>query len=146
MRKAIVKYTNVSLDKQITLELICWVDEDEVRSERPVLLIEECATGLLRKINNVESVQFLDKPTESAMQPLTPEQKEYIELKYAMDKMARRFDRCQHDGDIPMCVPIHPHKKWGELKYFVEAIFYSYLDRLIEEHKKNQDNKKQTEG
>lgn len=145
MRKAIVKYTNVSLDtlEQITLELICWVDENEVRSERPIILVEECGTGLLRKINNVFSVQFIDKPEESGMQALTPEQKEYIEMKYAMDKMTKEFRRLQDSGEISHCVP---YSVGENTKFIAEALFYEYLNRLIDEHKKNQANEKQIEG
>lgn len=142
MRKAIVKYTNVSLDEQITLELICWVDEDEVRSERPVLLIEECATGLLRKINNVESVQFLDKPHQSGMQALTPEQKEYIELKYAMENMYRVYQKLKDTEQIDGCVRTGKNPN-GKTNTIVESVFFGYMDRLIEEHKKNRDNEKQ---
>lgn len=78
---------------------------------------------------------------EDQMLPLTPEQKEYYELKDAMNGMSRTFLRLQDEGKIPQCCIPRGKNPNGPCKFIVESIFYGYMDQLIFEHTARKDGK-----
>lgn len=133
MRKATIKYYSGCKDSSQTLEITGWIHETiDYNGLSSVVVIEEESTGMMHNIHNPFEMKMLDKPEESGMQALTPEQKEYIELKYAMDKMTKEFRRLQDSGEISHCVP---YSVGENTKFIAEALFYEYLERLKYEKK-----------
>jgi hypothetical protein len=125
MRKATVKYFDSDQADEIEIVTTGWVHAIYHGN----IVIEEESTSVLKSIHKPIEITFLDNPD---MQPLTKEQKEYIELKTAMDGMLSKFRSLQDAGEISHCVP---YSVGETTKFVVEALFNEYLERLKHEKK-----------
>lgn len=73
--------------------------------------------------------------------PLTKEQQEYFELKYATMRMMDVLKEKKLKGDLPQHLMLcnrehHPIN----VRYTWEALFYDYIHKLEEEHKESVEN------
>ena len=67
------------------------------------------------------------------MAPLTKEQKEYMELKFATERFMAIFHTMQDDGKISKCHNFETKIAPDVTKFRFESMFYKYLEVLQKE-------------
>lgn len=64
------------------------------------------------------------------MQPLTPEQKEYIDLKFATERFYEAYTKLKKKGKICPCQNFDTEERVPNVKFKFEQMLYKYLEIL----------------
>ena len=75
-----------------------------------------------------ETFEHFERPN---MEPLTREQKEYLELKTITNAMVKKYLDMRERDEIPQC---WTKKHYENTKYIWEDLFYNHLEDLKEQH------------